>query len=179
MRITLVVCAVALLLAAFMLRMARGHRARVRDLSELEGLTQPVDVAAFRNLVDPAEEEYLRGQLARKSFRVVQRQRLRAALDYVGRTKHNGAILLRLGESLRGDSNPEIAAAGRELVEKAMRLRMTALVATGILYARIVMPEAPLSIGHVTVIYESVTDGVLRLRRIQSPAYASHVAALM
>lgn len=179
MTITLIVFAVALLLAALLLRAARGHAAIVRELPELEGLTRPVDLAAFRNLVDPAEEEYLRAHLPRGQFRMVQRHRVRAALDYVERTRHNGAILLRLGESARRDANSEVAAAGRILVSRALRLRMSALLATGILYARIAMPETPISIGRITDIYESLTDGVRRLTRLQKPDYLNRVAAVI
>jgi len=179
MTITLIVFAVALLLAALLLRAARGHAAMVRELPDLEGLTRPVDLAAFRNLVDSAEEAYLRASLPRPQFRMIQRQRMRAALEYVGRTKHNGAILLRLGESVNRDPNPEVATAGRELVDKALRLRMSALVATGILYARIAMPEAPISIGRVADMYETLTDDVLRLTRLQNPTYVTRVSAVI
>ncbi len=179
MTITLIVFAVALLLAALMLRAARGHAAMVRELAELEGLTEAVDLAAFRNLVDPAEEEYLRANLPRRHFRMIQRQRMRAALEYVERTKRNGAILLRLGESARRDANSEVAAAGRELVSRALRLRITAQVATGILYAQIAMPEAHVSIGQVTDMYESLTNGLLQLARLQNSTYANRIAAVV
>lgn len=179
MTIALIVFAVALLLAALLLRAARGHAAIVRELPELEGLTRPVDLIAFRNLVDPAEEEYLRANLPRRQFRMVQRQRMHAALEYVGRTKHNGAVLLRLGEASRRDSNPEVAAAARELVSRALRVRTNALLTTGILYARIAMPEASISIGRITDMYENLTNGVLRLTKLQNPAYAGRLPAVI
>ena len=179
MNITLIVFAVALLLAVLLLRAARGYAATVRELPELEGLTRPVDLSAFRNLVDPAEEEYLRAQLPDKQFRMIQRRRMRAALDYVGRARHNGAILLRLGESVRRDPNPEVATTGRQLMDKALQLRMSALIATCILYARIAMPEAPVSIGRIIDIYEGLTEGVLRLTQLKHPAYSHRIAAVM
>jgi len=179
MTIALMVFAVALLLAALLLRAARGHAAMVRELPELEGLTRPVNLAAFRNLVDPTEEEHLRAQLPGNQFRKIQRQRVRAALDYVERTKHNGAILLRLGESGRRDPNPEVAAAARELVNTALRLRTNALLAKAILYARMAMPEARISIGHVADMYQNLTDGVLRLARLQNPTYATRLSAMI
>ncbi len=179
MTIALIVFAVALLLAVFLLRAARGHAAMVRELPELEGLTRPVDLAAFRNLVDPAEEEYLRANLPRRQFRMIQRQRMRAALEYVERTKHNGAILLRLGESARRDADSEVAAAGRELASRALRLRIIAQLATGILYARITIPEAHISIGKVTDMYENLTDGLFQLTQLQNPTYANRIAAVL
>jgi hypothetical protein len=179
MTITLIVFTVALLLAALLLHAARGHAQMVREVPELEGLTRPVDLAAFRNLVNPAEEEYLRVRLRGNPFRTIQRQRSRAALDYVNRAKHNAAILLRLAESARHDQNPEVVAAARELVTSALRLRLNALLVTGILYVRIAMPEAHISMGHVTELYENLTYGVVRLTRLQNPAYTTRVAAII
>jgi hypothetical protein len=177
MSIMLIVFAVALLFAALLLRVARGHAAMVRGLPELEGRTRPVDIAAFRNLVDPAEEEYLKAQLPKGQFRRIQRQRVRATLEYVERTRHNAAILLRLGESASRDPNPEVAAAARELVNTALRLRVTALVATGILAARVAMPETHISIGRVADVYERLTERVRGLTGLQNPADVHRVSA--
>lgn len=149
----------------------------VRELPQLERHTRPVDLAAFRNLIDPAEEDYLREHLPADKFRAIQRQRLRAALEYVRRTAYNGAILLRVGEAARRDPNPEVAAAARSLVNDALRLRMNAMLATVVLYGRIVMPEARISVGRVTDTYENLTQGLVRLTRLQHPAYATRVSA--
>ncbi len=177
MTLTLILVAAALLLAALLLRAARGHAQRVRELPQLEGLTRPVDLAAFRNLIDPAEEDYLREHLPAGKFRAIQRQRMRAALEYVRRTAYNGAILLRVGEAARRNPNPEVAAAARELVNNALRLRVNAMLATVVLYGRIVMPEARISVGRVTDAYENLTQGLVRLTRLQHPAHATRISA--
>jgi hypothetical protein len=179
MTVTLILAAAALLVAFFLLRAARGHAEIIRDLQDLEGRTQPVDLAAFRNLVDPAEEEYLRAHLRGSQFRTIQRQRLRAALEYIDRMKRNAAILLRLGESVRCDGNPEAATAARELVNSALRLRMNALLSTAVLYVRIATPEAHVSVGRVIDMYKSLTEGVVHLTRLQNPAYAARIAAII
>ncbi len=177
MTLTLILVAAALFLAALLLRVTRGQAEMVRELPQLEGHTQPVDLAAFRNLIDPAEEEYLREHLPRAKFRAVQRERLRAALDYVQRTAHNAAILLRVGEAARRDPSPEIAAAARELVNSALRLRINATLASMVLYARMVMPGTRISVARVIDAYENLSQGLVRLARLQDPAYASRVAA--
>ena len=43
--------------------------------ASLAGQIQPIDVAAFRNLVDPAEDAYLRRRLPAAEFRLVRRER--------------------------------------------------------------------------------------------------------
>ena len=79
----------------------------------------PVDLAAFRNLMDPCEEEYLRQSLSPATFRAVQRRRLLAAVDYITCVKNNASALLTIGETARLSSDPQVAVAGQQLVECA------------------------------------------------------------
>jgi uncharacterized protein (DUF433 family) len=167
----------ALLAVLVLWRVARRQHLPVPDLQALAEYTRPVDLAAFRNLVDPAEEDFLRAQLPADKFRAIQRERLRAALQYVERAAHNGAILLRVGEAARGDPNPEVAAAGRELVDNALRLRLNARLATVVLYGRMVMPGARISVGRITDTYESLAQGLVRLSRLRDPSHATRVSA--
>lgn len=173
--ILLILFAVATVLV--LVRTALRHYQPVPDLLALEEHTRPVDLAAFRNLVDPAEEDYLRQRLSADVFRSIQRQRMRAALDYVQRTAYNGAILLRVGESARRDHNPEVAAAARELVNHAVRLRLNAKLATLVLYGRILMPDARIPISRVTEAYANLTQDLMRLARLQAPGSATRVSA--
>ncbi|MGA2347943.1 MAG: hypothetical protein ABSF93_18170 [Candidatus Sulfotelmatobacter sp.] len=56
---------------------------RPASKADLEAQLEPIDVAAFRNLIDPAEDEYLRRHLSAAQFRKTQRARLRARAAYV------------------------------------------------------------------------------------------------
>lgn len=136
------------------------------SLSELDFI-RPVDVAAFRNLVDSAEKQYLMTRLTKYEFRTVQRLRLRAALDYLARAKHNRSILLSLGKSARRDHNPKVSAAARDVVASARRLWINALLATCAIYAEIALPETQISMGQVAERYEDFTDRVVRLKQLQ------------
>src|SRR5215472_13238604 len=60
---------------------------------------QPVDVEAFRNLVDPAQDEYLRRRLTATEFRQVQRERLRATAAYIQVAGRNAAALALIGQA--------------------------------------------------------------------------------
>jgi len=176
---TLILVAAGLLLAAVLLRAARGQEITVGSLQDLEGRTQPVDLAGLRNLIDPAEEEFLRRRLSPAEFRTLERQRLRAAAEYVQRAAHNAAILLRLGEAVARQGDPEAAAAAREMVNSALRLRINAFLALGVLYTRIVFPGARISLGRVAETYQHLTEGVLRLSRLQNPACQARIAAVI
>jgi hypothetical protein len=170
---------VALAAVVFLLRVARGQSSTVNDLEELPERAQPVDLEAFRNLIDQREEEYLRNQLPAGDFRRVQRQRLRAACEYVGRAAQNAAILVRLGEAARRNPEPEIAQAGQELVDKALRLRLYALLAQAKLRARILMPGARLSSAPLLDRYQNLTDAAARLSRAQKPSFAGRISAAL
>jgi len=174
---TSIIIAFVVVAALVLVRAVLGHNLPVPSLQALEGHTRPVDMASFRNLIDPAEEDYLRQHLPAKQFHAVQRQRLRAALEYMGRIAYNAAILLRVGEAARRNSNPEVAAAGGELVSQALHLCLNARLATLVLYVRIILPGARVSVGRVTDTYESLIQGLLRLTRLQDPACATRIAA--
>jgi hypothetical protein len=174
---TTIIIAFAVLAVLVLVRaVVRQHRP-VPDLQALEQYTRPVDLAAFRNLIDPVEEDYLRESLPAGPFRAIQRKRLRAALEYVQRAAYNADILSRVGEAARRSSNPEMAVAAGELVNNAVRLRINAKLVTVVLYARMLMPGARLSVGRITDAYENLTQGVARLVRLRNPAQAGRVVA--
>jgi hypothetical protein len=176
---TLVLALFGLLMLVVLLLAVRGQSGGVRSLLELEAYTQPVDLDAFRNLTDPQEERYLRERLTAKDFRCIQRQRLGAALGYVRRVAHNASILLRLGEAVRRNSDPEVARTAGELVESALRLRMYSLLAMGLLYARILLPSVGWSAAGVATGYQGLRDHVGRLSRLQAPAQAARISAAL
>src|SRR5688500_8471474 len=101
MTVAVIFVVVALAVMLLLWRATRARSVDVSGLDDLEGKTQPVDLAAFRNLTDPEEEAFLRENLDAADLRRVQRARLRAALEYVRRANQNAAVLLKLGELAR------------------------------------------------------------------------------
>jgi hypothetical protein len=168
-----------LLMMAVLLHAVRGQSGSVHNLQELEGCTQPVDLEAFRNLTDPGEEQYLREQLAPAEFRAVERERLRAAVGYVWRAAHNASLLLRVGEAARRSPDTEIVKVADELVASALRLRIYALLAVGLLYTRILVPQAHWNFGQVAADYQSLRERVAKLCRLQLPAQAGRISAAL
>ena len=81
MTITLILVLMGLLALLFLIRLAKG-RVLPADDSQA-GHLRPVDIEAFRNLIDPAETEFLKSHLFPNQFRVIQRERLRAAVEYI------------------------------------------------------------------------------------------------
>jgi len=170
MTITLIIVVFALLVALFLIRFAKGHAAQVNGTDDLRKQILPVDAQAFRNLTDAAEEEFLRRSLPPAIFRSVQRRRLWAALDYVTAVAGNAAVMVRMGESARHSPDPELAEAGRALVDSAIRLRISALQARGRLYVGMIFPGAWAPAMELAEKYERMTRQGVHLGRLQYPA---------
>jgi len=101
----------------------------------------PVDLDAFENLTDPAEEEYLRTNLSPGEFRIVQRSRIRAARMYVSALSGNATALVAVGQSARLHPDPVVAASAQEFVQQAIRLKVWCLLAECRLDAALVFPN--------------------------------------
>jgi len=100
----------------------------------------PVDLEAFENLTDPEEEQFLRTSLAASEFRHVQRLRIRAAKLYVAVLSQNAGVIMAIGQAARLNADPEIAATGQELMQKAVRLKVWCLVSLTRMEAALFFP---------------------------------------
>jgi hypothetical protein len=174
---TLIFAALAILLV--LLYLEGGRNSSLRRLDDLAGRTRPVDLEAFRNLVDPGEGDYLHSNLSPSEFRAVQRERMRAALDYVRNAAHNASFLLRIGEAATQSPDPRIAQAGSQLIDSAIRLRAYALLSTAKLYVRMVFPDARLSYGRLADNYQHLSTLAGQLTLMQHPAQSARLSTLL
>src|SRR5262249_37055772 len=78
--IFVLVACISLLLIIFLFR---GHSQQGGDLDQLAAQLRPIDVNAFRNLIDEREEQFLRKRLPAGLFRSIHRERMFAAAEYV------------------------------------------------------------------------------------------------
>lgn len=128
-----------------------------------------VDLEAFRNLTDPAEERFLREHLEPADFKMIQRERLRTAIEYVGGVSHNAGVLLSLGQSARESTDPLVSDAGRSLVDEALRLRLFSVLTISKLWVRYLFPDAEFVPSGIVDRYQHATEGAVRLGRLQYP----------
>jgi len=154
--------AVGLLARGLLLQFRRGYTSP-RVMKKPAEHIRSVDINAFRNLIDPAEEDFLRHHLPPAEFRKIQRERLQAAVEYISCAAHNAAILLRIGEAARRSPDPATAEAAEKLVDHAIRLRLYAFQAIPRLYVGIIFPGWHPSSLRVVESYEQVTRQVVRL----------------
>jgi hypothetical protein len=145
-------------------------RSRKADLDALTAQLQPIDVNAFRNLIDEQEEEYLRMRLPAHEFRSIHRERMLAAADYVWATARNSGILVRLAQAAKDHPDPAVAAAAESLFENALQARLYALRIIPRVYLSMLFPDIRHTPDVVAERYETATRQVVMLRVARSHA---------
>jgi hypothetical protein len=155
---------VAVLFCIFLALQVRGYYSRVSGAEEASSLT-PVDLDAFQNLTDPEEDEFLRQNLQPSDFRRVQRDRIRAAKSYVAALSENAGKLAALAQAARRDPDREAAAAGVEILQRAIRLKVWCLLSMWHLNLAMVFPAAVVPSGEVANRYLAVANMVEQLPR--------------
>jgi len=143
------------------------------------GTIRPIDVEAFRNLINPAEDEYLRRRLPPPEFRLVRRQRLRAMAAYVSVAASNAAALAVVGQTALAGGDPRIAEAALQLVNDALLLRRNATVALARIYFALAWPYSSFAAVRVVDRYEQLSGVAMRLGRLQNPAVPVRLTALL
>lgn len=163
MTISILLVIVSAFALLFLIRFAKGHAIGIRGDENLANHIRSVDIEAFRKLIDPEEEDYLRRHLPPADFRRIQRERLRSAAEYISCAAHNAGVLLQLAETARQSSDPAVAEMAEKLVDEAIRLRLYAIQAIPRLYVAWLLPIRGLSPLPVADRYEQMTQQVVML----------------
>jgi hypothetical protein len=177
--VLLIVAAVVTLASAAGLAVSRALRPASK--AELESQLEPIDVAAFRNLIDPAEDEYLRRHLSAAQFRVTQRARLRARAAYVRVVGRNAAVLIRMGQTALATSDArasnDVREAALRLVNEALLVRRNALFALLRILAGMAWPNRSTATAGILDRYERLSNSAMLLGRLRNPAVPVRVTA--
>jgi hypothetical protein len=173
--IILVVAAVVALVSILGITVSRGLQ--VSGTPTLARQIEPIDVEAFRNLVDPAENAYLRRRLPATEFRVVQRERLRATAAYIRVAGRNAAVLVAIGQAALSADDARTVEAGRQLVDNALLLRRNATFALLKVYVALAWPNSGLAAAPVLLGYEKLNGSAMLLGRLQNPAVPVRISA--
>jgi len=135
----IILASVAGVFLLFLILQVWSRYSRPNELAKAARLI-PVNLDAFENLTDPEEEAYLRLNLPPAEFRSVQRLRIRVAKMYVAAMSKNASTMAFVGQSARAHSDPEIAAAGQNLVQQAIRLKVWCVLSATRLNAGLAFP---------------------------------------
>jgi hypothetical protein len=127
---TVVFVVIAFLLLVVFATLAARRTGNVADVDQAVTAIQSLDIEAFRNLMDPEEEAFLRDSLPPKEFRRIKRERAWAALAYVKALSHASLQVARFGDFAQRSPDPAIAASGKQIANSATYLRLRALDAS-------------------------------------------------
>lgn len=177
MTLAIILVIAAALALVFILRVALTRGLQVREAASLAGQIHPIDVEAFRNLVDPAEDDYLRRRLPAAEFRLVRRERLRAMAAYVQAAGRNAAVLVHIGQNALPASNAHTAEAARRLVDNALLLRRNAAFALLRIYFALAWPNSGFAAAPILHGYEQLNGSAMLLGRLQNPAAPVRISA--
>jgi len=173
--IFLVIAAVLSLVVIVGVAASRGLQLSVR--SDLAGQIQPIDVDAFRNLINTADDEFLRVSLAPSQCRAVRRARLQATAAYVLQAGRNAAVLVRIGQAALTANDPRTQHAAERLINDALLLRRNAAFVLLRIYTALAWPNSGLAAAGIADRYEHLSGSAMLLGRLQNPAVPVRVAA--
>jgi hypothetical protein len=168
----------AIVALGVILRLAVKQTLQAKGSANLAATIQPLDLPAFRNLINPAEDEYLRRRLPSPQFRMVRRERLRAMAAYASVAGRNAAVLVRVGEAALASGDPRIAEAAHQLVNDALQLRRNTTMALVRIYWALAWPYSDFAAVRVVDRYEQVSGTAMLLGRLQNPAVAVRLSSL-
>jgi hypothetical protein len=166
-----ILVAVAFLALGILVYVSIRGRARRLDLEkdDLEKAVQSfrsLDIEAFRNLVDPAEEAFLRDNLPPRKFREIKRQRSWAAFLYAWEAGRAATALAQVGQAAQRNADQEVAASGVQLAENAFRLRLQTIGFSFRLLTEILLPGLEgRPLPHFAAHYERTEATLFRLGR--------------
>ena len=151
----------------------RNRADQTAGIEQAIAMIRSIDLEAFRNLVDPEEDAFLRRCLSPREFRDVQRERARAALAYVRSAGQAAVLFAKAGQAAQRSADPEVAESGMQIAESALRLRLSTLQAGARLYTAAVLPSA-IDLPATSLIdqYQRTADTLLRLGRLQAAHHA-------
>ena len=160
----IVLCATVL--ALFLVgTILRPRLPEIRTVDDWEAKKHEVDIGAFRILLDPAEERYLRDSLSPSEFRFYQRQRLGLALRSLELVGKNAAMLIKLGQLAKLGANPMLAKEAEDLINGALRLRVNLLRVQPYLWMKWFFPRWTLSLPAFAMPYEELLSYLSRVRQ--------------
>lgn len=143
MTVTLIYVLVALVLLGIFAVLARRRTPGSPDLSRAVSAIRSLDIDAFRNLLNPEEEDFLRANLPPAQFREIRRERARVALAYVKALSSASLQFARFGDVARRSPDPAFASLGKEIATSAVYLRLLSLDASTRLRLVVAFPALP------------------------------------
>lgn len=177
MTLAIILVVFAILSLGLIAGLAVSRNLQLSRTANLAEKIRPLDVEAFRNLINPADDEYLRVNLAPRQFRAVRRARLQASAAYVVQAAGNAALLVRIGQAALDSKDLRAQQAAQELINDGLLLRRNAAFALLRIYAALAWPNSSLAATGIAERYEHLSGSAMLLGRLQNPAVPVRLAA--
>ena len=161
MTITVIVIALALCAVVLFYMAVRGR------LKKAGQSFRPVDLSAFRTLIDRDDELFMKERLPRSQFVRLKRQRIGVTARYVGRIASNASAVLHASAAMRVSPVPEVAATAAQVTELAGQIRIQCMVAMCKLSLEYAMPSLQLTPALLEPRYQTLRESVRRLGDLQ------------
>jgi hypothetical protein len=177
MNLAIFLVAAAIVCLFVILYISRSRALQVSVDASLVETIQPIDVEAFRNLANPADDEYLRRRLPPAEFRRVRRARLRAMSAYVILASKNAKVLVQIGQAAYNSTDTSTVEAARKLVNQALLLQLNAGIALSKIWISMLLPNSGLAAAAIVLGYEKLNGSAMLLSRLQNPAAPVRILA--
>lgn len=160
--ITLIVIALALCAIGLFYMAVRSRRKQATQN------VCPVDLKAFRTLLDREDELFLKSRLPRSRFSRLKRQRIVVTWGYVTRIGGNASAVMRLSEGARLSADPEVAKAAAQVMDLAAQIRLQCMMAMIKLAIEFAVPALQLTPAMLAPAYQTLRENVMRLGAMQT-----------
>ena len=158
--LSLLIVPLGLLLAIALFAAVRSQRTPITDLEDFHRRWSKVHLPALLNLIDRDEETYLRENLSRGDFKMIQRKRLAVTWEYLSRVGANARLMVQAGQAIQHSSHGEQSLEARALVADSMRLRTAVLQAKLSIAARFVFPGIDSPIASALEPYSAIREHI-------------------
>lgn len=165
--IALALCAIGLFYMAVRSRRKHAHQA-----------LRPVDLKAFRTLMDREDELFLRQRLPRFRFSRIKRRRVGVTMRYVGRIANNVSVVMRVSAAARVSPDPEVAKTAVQITELASQVRLQCIAALLKLSLEFALPSLQLKPAVLAPEYQKLRENVTRLGALQGRGGAPVAVAI-
>ncbi|HEY6248975.1 MAG TPA: hypothetical protein VI685_03385 [Candidatus Angelobacter sp.] len=136
---------------------------------------KPLDLSAFRTLMDRDDEAFLREKLPRAEFIHQKRLKIRVTWKYVRRIADNSAVFMRQASEERTNSDQTVAETAQQIGEQAAQLRLNCLAAFAKLTVEFAIPSVQLTPAMLAPKYETLKQNLSRLHPQQPAPLASAI----
>lgn len=128
----------------------------------------PVDLDAFRTVMDRDDEQFLREKLPNGKFRRVKRQRISVARKYISRISNNIAVTLLAVRAAYDNGDPEFIKEAARAADLASEIQHQCLVMYAKLGAEFLVPSLQLTPVALAARYQTLRESVNRLGKLQA-----------